>query len=83
MISTPTIRATRFKSEDLLPGDVVLCSDDACFSSVYAAMYNGESFVGMSEADACACEFSADEFVDSLIGRFAFIIIRHQLAKCK
>lgn len=73
------VRTTHILPRDLLPGDVVLCMDDAFGDKSYSAFYDGERLVGAFEADGETRTIEGEElenFIDSLFGRFAFLHLR-------
>ena len=73
------VRTTHILPRDFLPGDVLLCMDDAFGDKAYSAFYDGEHFIGRFEADGQTRTIEGEElekFVDSLFGRFAFLHLR-------
>lgn len=76
----PFIRTTKPLRSDLAPGDLIIISDDPYGKSCYSAYYTGEALIGKFEsADEPLSTLTGDkvdEFIDSLLGRFAFIVIR-------
>lgn len=77
------LRCTHITRNDLMAGDVILISDDALGKKLYSCFYDGESLYGKFEADEETFEISGeklDQFIDSLFGRFCFIVLRQSLA---
>ena len=73
------MRCTRISRRDLEPGDILLVSDDSYGSLAYACVFTGEVLAGCPEAGAPFRTFTEEEtdrFLDSLFGRFAFILLR-------
>lgn len=73
------IRTTFISTQDLLPGDVILCLEDSFGDVAYSAFYDGEKMIGCFEAGGQSREISGEEldiFMDSLFGRFAFLLLR-------
>lgn len=73
------VRTTHILPRDFLPGDVLLCMDDAFGDTAYSAFYDGERFIGKFEADGQTRTMEGEElekFIDSLFGRFAFLHLR-------
>ena len=68
--------------EYLQPGDLILCADDALFTRSYAVLWTGKKLSGCFEYGAVASERSgkeAERWIDTLIGRFAFAVMRPSL----
>ncbi len=84
MISSPFIRVNQVALGDFLTGDIIVLSDDACADKTYSAVFTGDGFTGYFSCDT-ALETKngeqAAEFVDSLIGRFCFVVLRPALLK--
>ena len=83
MASVEGLRCTHITKSDLMAGDVILISDDALGKGLYSCFYDGRSLYGCFEADKKISEISGeklDEFIDSLFGRFCFIVLRQSLA---
>ena len=77
------IRCTHITKGDLMPGDVILCSDDALGNHTYSSFYDEKKLMGKFEFDDKTHSISdkkLDDFIDSLFGRFCFIILRPFLA---
>lgn len=77
------VRCTHITKSDLMPGDVILISDDALGKELYSCFYDGKSLYGKFESSEQSSEISGEEldkFIDSLFGRFCFIVLRHSLA---
>lgn len=84
MISKPFIRVNQEALSDFLPGDIVVVSDDACADKTYSALFTGDGFTGCFSSETQLETISgvkAEEFVDSLIGRFCFVVLRPSLLK--
>lgn len=78
------IRCRRIRRDDLQPGDIVVCCDDAYMQEAYACYYTGNMLCGKIDAhdkvqEICGVEI--DEFLDTLFGRFCFAVIRPYLVK--
>lgn len=76
------IRCNKIRKCDLLPGDIVLCADDSHGVNTYSSLYTGEKLVGVFEANGKITELTpeeTDQFIDSLFGRFCFVVLRPQL----
>ena len=74
----PGIRTTQITRGDLQPGDIVLCCDDAQMRETYACLWTGDSIAGCFDAGEVPRflrEESAGLFLESLFGRFCFMII--------
>ena len=79
MTAVNGVRTTHILPRDLLPGDVLLCMDDAFGDTAYSAFFDGERLVGCFEANGKTRAISGQEleqFVDSLFGRFLFLHLR-------
>lgn len=73
------VRTTFISTKDLLPGDVLLCLEDAFGDVAYSAFFDGEKMTGVFEPEGQTREISGEEldvFMDSLFGRFAFLLLR-------
>ena len=73
------VRTTHILPRDLLPGDVLLCMDDAFGDTAYSTFFDGERLVGCFEAGGQTRIMEGEElekFIDSLFGRFAFLHLR-------
>ena len=73
------VRTTFISTKDLLPGDVLLCLEDAFGDMAYSAFFDGEKMVGVFEPEGQTRSISGEEldrFIDSLFGRFAFLLLR-------
>lgn len=65
---------TRYISEsDLMPGDIILTADNALFTDTKAFFYDGEALCGNGEK---LTDEAKTEFIDSLLGRFVFVVLR-------
>lgn len=83
MASVEGLRCTHITKSDLMAGDVILISDDALGKGLYSCFYDGKSLYGKFEADgetSIIDEEKLDDFIDSLFGRFCFILLRQSLA---
>lgn len=75
----PGIRATQITRRDLQPGDIILCCDDAQMRETYTCLYIDDGFAGCFDAGDIPCFLrgeSADMFLESLFGRFCFVVLR-------
>lgn len=73
------VRVTQLRRSDLEPGDVICCGDDAFGQKTCACLYDGRGLIGQPEAGAPWKRMEGDEmdaFIDSLFGRFVFLLIR-------
>jgi len=73
------IRCSKIKRSDLMPGDIILVSDDPYGTKTYSSFYTGKKLIGRFRADEnskCIENSEIDRFVDSLFGRFCFVILR-------
>jgi len=73
------IRTTEIRACDLMEGDLILCCNDAFGKQTYAMFFTGESLIGPVEAGLAPKEISGEEmnaFINSLFGRFCFIVLR-------
>lgn len=73
------VRTTFIATKDLLPGDVLLCLEDSFGDVAYSAFFDGEKLIGCFEAGGKTRSISGEEldaFMDSLFGRFAFLLLR-------
>lgn len=76
------VRCVRIIKSDFMSGDVILVSDSAYGENLYVSFYDGNTFIGNFEANeniSVKEGIEADEFIDSLFGRFAFTVIRPML----
>ena len=73
------IRATQITRRDLQSGDIILCCDDAKMRETYACLWTGDGVAGSFDAGEAPRflhgEF-ADLFLESLFGRFCFVVLR-------
>lgn len=82
MGSCDGIRCTHIRKCDLVKGDIIVCSDNAYGTEAYSCFYDGEAFFGRFEANEQNQTIKGAElerFIDSLFGRFCFILLRPQL----
>ena len=73
------VRTTFISAKDLLPGDVLLCLEDSFGDVAYSAFFDGEKMTGVFAPEGKTCEITGEEldrFMDSLFGRFAFLLLR-------
>ncbi len=80
----PFIRTTKPRVSDIRCGDIIICCDDPYGIKTYSAYYDGSSLIGKFDYDAETKHLSdnkVEEFVDSLLGRFSFVILRPGLLK--
>jgi hypothetical protein len=62
-----------------MAGDIILCSNDPFAKQTYALFYTGDSLIGPTEVGLSAKEMKGEEidaFINTLFGRFCFIILR-------
>ncbi len=79
MTVTQGVRMTHITRADLLPGDVLLCLDDGVGNCTYSAFFDGECLHGRFEPDEenhIIRDEELDRFIDSLFGRYAFLLLR-------
>lgn len=79
---TRDVRATQVTQADLQPGDIVLCCDDPHMRANYACLFTGSGLVGSFEAGGAPGRLKgaqADAFMESLFGRFCFVVLRPSL----
>ena len=79
MVSRYYIRTNKPKLSDLAAGDIILTSADALANETYCCYYTGDKLIGDFEDDASKKVFTREEaaaFVDSLIGRLCFVVLR-------
>lgn len=82
MISYPDIRITKICKENFTNGDIIICTDDPYGNLAYSCCYTGGTLVGSFEPGGKKCVITGadvDSFLDSLLGRFCFIVIRPSL----
>lgn len=73
------IRCNKIQRRDLMPGDIILCSDDPYGVNTYSSFYTGDKLIGRFDAGnnaECIENSDIDVFIDSLFGRFCFVILR-------
>ena len=66
----------------LMPGDIIITSEDALFTSCRGFFYTGKSVIGMFERSGKPEERSgeaAEQFVESLFGCYVFAVLRPSL----
>ena len=79
MGSADGMRAILIRRRDLMPGDVVLCWEDSFGNQGCSAYYDGNALIGRFEAGEETKILTGeqiDAFLDTLFGRFAFLILR-------
>lgn len=79
MAARDGLRTVLIRTRDLMPGDLILCSDDAFGKKTYSCFFDGEELHGRFEADGAPGTLSGealDAFVDSLFGRAVFLVLR-------
>ncbi|MBQ8562481.1 MAG: hypothetical protein IJ443_01145, partial [Firmicutes bacterium] len=84
MGSSTGIRTTRIGVSDLMPGDIILCSEDTFGKRSYASFYDGNCLTGSFDVDEETRTIEGKElaaFVDSLLGRFCWMVLRPWLAR--
>ncbi len=84
MISHPFIRVNQIRISDILAGDIIVVSDDATADKAYSVVCTGDALIGKLEANGISTAIAgkaAREFIDSLMGRFAFVVLRPSLTK--
>ncbi len=82
MIYEPFIRTNRIIKRDFYVGDIIVISNDACANESFFAVYLGDKIVGKTEYDLDFTVLQGeqlDEFIDSLLGRFCFAVLRPSL----
>ena len=78
-VSFPDMRTKKVLLCNLRAGDIIICSEDPAFINVYACIFTGEQLVGRFDASSKSCRLGsaqADTFLDSLLGKFCFIVLR-------
>ena len=78
------IRTTQLRMDDLQIGDILLCTDDYTAHKTYAAMYIGNGFHGSfapNEPLSTRLGEDAVRYLDTLPGRYAYVILRPSLAQ--
>ncbi len=79
LMTDETVRTRTIRFCDLCPGDIVLCSDDALFQKTYHCRATSTGLTGsFSPEGVCGTVTgeAADSFIDTLPGRFCYIILR-------
>ena len=83
--ANPFIRTTKPMRANLASGDIIIISNDPYGVDSYSLFYTGEALIGKFEGNdekiSSRTGEDIDAFVDSLLGRFAFIVIRPALTK--
>lgn len=75
----PLIRTKHIAAGDLQPGDIILCSDDALFTRTYESLVTPVGLEGRfapGTEPSRLCSEQMDRFIDSLPGRFCYVIVR-------
>lgn len=83
-INNSNIRCNQIRKTDFKPGDLIICCDDPYATKTYSCLYTGETFIGRFEYGEAIKKFSQEEtldFIESLLGRFCFVVVRPSLAK--
>jgi hypothetical protein len=73
------IRTTQITRRDLQPGDIIVCGDDAQMRETYACLWTGDGLAGCFDAEEVSRflrDEPADLFLESLFGRFCFVVLR-------
>ncbi len=73
------VRTTQLRLRDLESGDVIWCSDDPYGIGAYACLFTGDSLLGVFESGGETQTLQGAEmerFIDSLFGRYAFLLLR-------
>lgn len=76
------IRCTAIHRSDLMPGDVILWGEDPYGKTLSTTLYTGSRLVGPVEAGEEQKTLEGEEidrFIDSLFGRFFFVVLRPSL----
>ncbi|MBQ7566569.1 MAG: C40 family peptidase [Oscillospiraceae bacterium] len=76
------VRTDQLCPDDLLPGDLLLVSDDHTFRRTYGCICTGDAMIGSPEAGEPTRLLSKEEaasWLDSLPGRYAYIVLRPSL----
>ncbi len=84
MATSTGIRCTHITKDDLIKGDIILCSDDPYGNKTYSCFYDGNELIGSFEFGQQAYSISGEQlhsFIDSLFGRFCFLQLRPYLSK--
>lgn len=79
LMTNETIRTRTIRFCDLCPGDIVLCSDDALFQKTYHCHVTDTGLTGLFSHDGAygtVTGEAADRFIDTLPGRFCYIVLR-------
>lgn len=84
MIRIPHIRCTKVMKRDLFAGDIIVVSDDVYGKQCYSLFYTGEALFGKTDYSApygAHYGEEIDEFLDSLLGRCVFLVLRPSAKK--
>lgn len=79
MGSSHGMRITHITKNDLLPGDLLICMDDDFGKATYSCFYDGTQLLGrfsVEDKNRIICGEELERFIDSLFGRFAFLLLR-------
>ncbi len=82
MIRYPFIRTNRTVKRDFCVGDIIVISNNACGTESFSAVYLGDKIVGKTEfggENKVLLGEQIDEFIDSLLGKFCFVVLRPSL----
>ena len=72
-------RTIQLRMTDLQKGDIILCCDDHTARDSYMCMYDGSGFAGNFERNEATGELYGDDaarWLDTLMGRYMFVILR-------
>lgn len=79
MVYDGNCRTVYVSVHDLMPGDLILVSDDSLYLSTHVGFYTGDALYGDFSGNTSR-EFLRDEemrrYIDSLLGRYAFVVLR-------
>ena len=78
-IAHPYVRCSKVLRRDLMAGDIILVCDDNFGQNIYTSYYSGEELCGQFEYGGevkCIKGEELDRFIDSLLGRYTFVILR-------
>lgn len=70
------VRCVKIQRRDLMAGDIILCSDDPYGNDTYSAFYTGDELTGCFQASSKPKTIRDSEIIDSLFGRFCFVVLR-------
>lgn len=84
VVCDPFLRTTQLRMEDLQPGDILLVSEDYTNFRHHEALFTGDGFLGSFEhgqAPSTLTGAEAAAWLDSLPGRFAYVLLRPSLTR--